>query len=52
MSEAFEQGRKAERASDNPYWKEYPNRAKTEDEEINARRWVDGYVFKIISERK
>jgi hypothetical protein len=48
---AFELGKKATSILDNPFWKEYPNRCKTELEGVNARRFVDGYVNKLIEQR-
>lgn len=47
-TKAFEEGYNAKSAYENPYWKEYPVRAKTPEEEVLARVWVDGFVFRII----
>jgi hypothetical protein len=49
--DAFDQGYRANSCYENPYWTNYPNKA-TDDEVIKARRWVDGYVQKIIDTKR
>ena len=44
--EAFELGRHTDKILDNPFWKEWPREAITQEEEILGRAFVDGWCMK------
>lgn len=47
----FQQGYEARGLVENPYWLIYP-KPTTEQDKIDAYRWIDGYVEKIIHENR
>lgn len=51
--EAYALGYKAASIFDNPYWREYPKpSSKGQQDEINGRKFVDGYVDKLRDKKK
>ena len=53
MQTPFQQGYNANSAYENPYWKNYPvAKGVTQQEQLDAGVWVDGYVQKIIDNKR